>query len=94
MLYFSLKLGYECGLIAHTQAIQHMATGVMIKGWVVDTLRKMSKHTQIYVHSLDKPDLKISLGDFYRGCLLTLFITYTTAILCLIWELRLSINDW
>ncbi|CAG2174223.1 unnamed protein product, partial [Oppiella nova] len=27
------KLGYECGLIAHTQAIQHMATGVMVKGW-------------------------------------------------------------
>ena len=84
---FSFKLSVECGLMAHTLAIKHIATGVMYKELVAKLVK-----TPINMPTTDKTDKKISLGDFYRGCLSTLFIAYTMTIVCVLWELRLIIN--
>ncbi|CAG2167783.1 unnamed protein product [Oppiella nova] len=50
---YNYKLSVECGLMAHTLAIKHIATGLMIKELVT---------TPTYTPTSDKTDKKISLA--------------------------------
>ncbi|CAG2167784.1 unnamed protein product, partial [Oppiella nova] len=77
------RLGYECGLIAHTQAIQHMATGVMVKGW---------NHLQ---HNVTQFDDTVYLAKPEHMCWLALIwlhimYTFITHRMC---DSRISFSD-